>query len=642
MNKKVLTLGLSFALFTGAITGTSELFSPLVVAAKIYNFSDVPPDHWAYEAIQKFVNMNIVSGYDDGTFKPNNTLTEGQFVKIATIALIGDPGESKVGHWAEKYYKVMERKGVLLDGIKDISMRNKKITRGEVAVVLAKLVTGKDMSLKESVDFMYEKNLTTGRYTDKGSNLANFDPNSTLTRAQAVVFMQRVLAGLEKEKVNIPDPNLEHLIRTELDKPKGDITRKDMWNLTELVGVKAKDIVDLTGLEYAKNLKYLDLHRNQQVRNINSLRSLINLEILRLDNNQISDISALENLTNLTSLSLNNNQIRDISALENLTNLTSLSLSNNQIRDISALKNLKNLTTLWLSANPLKSIEPLGNLKKLETLWLYNNSISDISVLRNLTNLKELSIGDNQIRDISALSHLKKLSHLDLNRNKIEKIAPLKGMKLQYLNIENNPYKDYESLKAISPNVELFVYGDIYFSHIGAELNLSKEQVIELFIETNRKADEIIASIITPTMNDYEKVKAIHDYVVLNAAYDYENYIKGTVPAASHSSYGILIKKTGVCEGYANAMNLLFNKVGIDSIFVVGEANGGGHAWNKVKIEDEWYNLDATWDDPVPDREGFVRYDYFLIPDSELEKDHTWDKRLYPPSTSTKFMESLN
>lgn len=140
------------------------------------------------------------------------------------------------------------------------------------------------------------------------------------------------------------------------------------------------------------------------------------------------------------------------------------------------------------------------------------------------------------------------------------------------------------------------------------------------------KANEIINNVTTSNMTDYEKEKALHDYIVKNTEYDEENYDADTIPQESYSPYGILIKNTGVCSGYAKTMKLLLNMVDINCKVISGQGNYGSHAWNKVEIDGKEYNLDATWDDPVPDKgPNYVRYDYFNISDDELSKDHNWD-----------------
>lgn len=146
------------------------------------------------------------------------------------------------------------------------------------------------------------------------------------------------------------------------------------------------------------------------------------------------------------------------------------------------------------------------------------------------------------------------------------------------------------------------------------------------------KAQTVISTVIQDSMTDYAKEKALHDYVVANTAYDYDNYLNGTISDDSYHPYGILVKGTGVCNGYSETMKLLLNMVGIECMVVTSDEMN--HAWNIVKINGRYYQLDATWDDPVPDTAGEIRYNYFNLSDTMMGKDHVWDKQKYPVCSS--------
>ncbi|WP_317729197.1 immunoglobulin-like domain-containing protein [Clostridium tetani] len=174
---------------------------------------------------------------------------------------------------------------------------------------------------------------------------------------------------------------------------------------------------------------------------------------------------------------------------------------------------------------------------------------------------------------------------------------------------------------------------------------------------TIKKAKEVVSSVIKPGMTDFEKELALHDYIVRTADYNVENYNKGKTTLEDHTAYGVLVDKIGVCESYAKAMNLLLKEVGIDCKYVTGFSKhngnkGGGHAWNMVKLDGEWYNLDATWNDPVSDRNGAqsvnqnassqatVNHTYFNVPDSIFNNDHIrgdYEEKNYPKCTATKY-----
>ncbi len=119
--------------------------------------------------------------------------------------------------------------------------------------------------------------------------------------------------------------------------------------------------------------------------------------------------------------------------------------------------------------------------------------------------------------------------------------------------------------------------------------------------------------------NRAEKVKALHDYLVLELKYD------SSFRTESHSPEGVMKNQTAVCDGYARTMRLLLLLSGIDCKMVSGTAGGESHAWNLVEMEDGWYHVDVTWDDPVPDVEGKVSHLYFLRNDADMKKTHVWE-----------------
>ena len=137
--------------------------------------------------------------------------------------------------------------------------------------------------------------------------------------------------------------------------------------------------------------------------------------------------------------------------------------------------------------------------------------------------------------------------------------------------------------------------------------------------------------IVTSSMTEIQKVKKIHDWIVNNTEYDIDNYNKGTIPQSSYTVKGVIQQHKAVCQGYAETFQAMALSAGIDTEIVTGKAYGMGgyaeHMWNQVKIDNNWYNIDVTWDDPISTSDILV-YDYFLVPDSVITKDHKFDINL--------------
>ncbi|WP_169306535.1 transglutaminase domain-containing protein [Cohnella pontilimi] len=140
------------------------------------------------------------------------------------------------------------------------------------------------------------------------------------------------------------------------------------------------------------------------------------------------------------------------------------------------------------------------------------------------------------------------------------------------------------------------------------------------------RVKQLSKQLIKPGMNEHEKVKAVHDWVILHVAYDRT--------LAQHSSYAALTGGSTVCQGYALLTYRLLNEAGIQNRIVEGTVSTGLHAWNLVKIGGKWYHLDTTFDDPVPDLKGRTSYNYYLLTDQQIRRDHRWT-RSYPAAVTS-------
>jgi hypothetical protein len=184
--------------------------------------------------------------------------------------------------------------------------------------------------------------------------------------------------------VLIPDPNLRAAVREALELPHDEpITREAMLRLTRL-DVGNRGIEQLTGVEFAVNLRWLSIVRNPIV-DLNPIAGMQQLETLFMWATPVTDITAVANLTNLNNFRLNYSKVSDIRPLANLVKLEKLSLAGNGITDISPLANLTRLRLLNLESNGIMDVRPLANLRRLETLTIQDNLITDHSPLHRLS-----------------------------------------------------------------------------------------------------------------------------------------------------------------------------------------------------------------------------------------------------------------
>ena len=157
-------------------------------------------------------------------------------------------------------------------------------------------------------------------------------------------------------------------------------------------------------------------------------------------------------------------------------------------------------------------------------------------------------------------------------------------------------------------------------SNEGYDLNIFYDVSYLSSLEQEEKVDEEVSNLLKSldlsNKTDYQKVKAIYDYICSNVTYDHDN-LNDESYSLKYTAYAALINKTAVCQGYASLFYRLALDAGVDTRVISGEA-GGPHAWNIVKLNGKYYNLDSTWD------AGRSTYAYFLKNTNDFD-DHVRD-----------------
>lgn len=200
------------------------------------------------------------------------------------------------------------------------------------------------------------------------------------------------------------------------------------------------------------------------------------------------------------------------------------------------------------------------------------------------------------------------------------------GESYQQVGVIGNTYKKVTI--TIKKSTNYYVYAAIVR---GEEIPDTEVKAKELY----KVLKQIFSTQLTDDMTDYEKELAFHDYLVTHCVYS-DNTLQ---PPESdiYRAYGALVNEDAVCNGYAEAMQLMMLCAGMNTKFVIGTADGVDHAWNLVELDGKWYHLDATWDDPTPDQGENTLHPYFNVTDDIMEKSHTWQKENYPKAVDMTY-----
>ena len=169
-----------------------------------------------------------------------------------------------------------------------------------------------------------------------------------------------------------------------------------------------------------------------------------------------------------------------------------------------------------------------------------------------------------------------------------------------------------------------------YFS----ESFYSKSQVEEAIEKINNIVDSVTENV---SGSKYAKAKSVHDWLIEYLEYSGDSPDKGTI-------YGACIEKKAVCEGYSRLYKYMLDKLEIENVLVVGTAtNSTGstedHMWNYLKIDETWYAVDPTWDDPIVYGNGRITEEithaYFMVGSDKLFQNHV--EETVRKETGTKF-----
>lgn len=164
---------------------------------------------------------------------------------------------------------------------------------------------------------------------------------------------------------------------------------------------------------------------------------------------------------------------------------------------------------------------------------------------------------------------------------------------------------------------------DIIYNVFLLQYTMDTKQRSEAIDQLNKSVATMLTGLPT-TDDEFELEMFLHNRLLTHCVYDdIAATSSSSVHANAYSAYGALVEGKAVCEGYAKAMQLLLENVGIDSTVILGQSaqDGEPHMWNLVQINDEYYYLDPTWNDS----ENGIHYSYFNMTSTQLLRSHIID-----------------
>lgn len=210
-------------------------------------------------------------------------------------------------------------------------------------------------------------------------------------------------------------------------------------------------------------------------------------------------------------------------------------------------------------------------------------------------------------------------STADLDGAKAAMLAGMESLSAEInLSSYNIPNSEIKTLytDVVNENPQLFymdncyeynTYGQTVYKFMPKYKYDNAETIKTMQAALEAKVKEILEPV-GEGWTELEKIVYLHDYLAANYEYDLTYTVR--------DAYGLLVDGTGVCQAYMLAYRLLLSRVDVESGTVTSESIN--HTWNLVKIDETWYHVDVTWDDPTDDMLGLVQHTNFLLSETGM------------------------
>lgn len=402
------------------------------------SFKDVPASHWAFKYIEFMKSLGVASGYPDGGFKPDDSISYEEVISfvVRIDRDFKDIKKTQGKNWATPYIDYAKREG-LLEGITVTEFTKKSIRRDIFDFVYNAL------PMLETRNVLRDKLVDAKKTSEEKTKNTELKSFTFITPTPNPAPTPKPSLDPEDKYVNIPDPLFLKVINKNLSPSRPDdqkVTKEEMESLTTIShwvddkgkpGIKDDAKKSILGtprsLEGTPDYKF---SVSYGIKSIEGIQYAKNLKQLKLNENEISDITPLKDLKQLEYLEFSRNRVVDVTPLKNLTNLTFLKLYNNWIEDVTPLAGLTNLEGLDLHNNVHQAM--------IDGKRVNSGGISDVSALKNLTKLNFLDLSANNLKDVSVIKNFDKIKDIDLSGNHIETYVGLgESIAKRYVAVEN-------------------------------------------------------------------------------------------------------------------------------------------------------------------------------------------------------------
>ena len=286
----------------------------------------------------------------------------------------------------------------------------------------------------------------------------------------------------------------------------------------------------------------------------------------------------------------------------------------------SVFENCTNLTKVTLPST----------LKKIQAYAFKNSGLVSVTIPASVTYIAPYAFESSKLKNVTikgtpevsrAFEKTPNLERIWIDKKNISTFAEAFMYNKNLRCINNNAIIGKQS------NGELYVNQ----TYIDIIRNLDENKYVNEFVL--QEAERVVDEVTTNDMADYQKAKALHDWVCKEVDYDHDN----KDAKKNHVDSSVFLNDSTVCDGYARGYALLLQAADIEAYV----ASGIDHAWNIVKLGDYSFHIDVCHDDETGNNFNLSHY---ALSDTDIKKctsgHNSW--KVKKPSSLYNYEDSVS
>ncbi len=269
----------------------------------------------------------------------------------------------------------------------------------------------------------------------------------------------------------------------------------------------------------------------------------------------------------------------------------------------------------FMGCTSLNTVSLPSTLKEINDNAFKNTALGDIVIPANVEKLGTNAFGTSSLKTATIKGNTK-VNSAFFSATNLAKVTFDKN----YISNFTTAFSNNKNLRYINNSAIVYAItkGELCVNQTYIDIikNLDNNTYVKQYIADRTK--RIVSSVTTSSMTDYQKAKALHDWICEKVVYDHDN----KDAKKNHVDSSIFLNDSTVCEGYARGYALLLQAAGIEAYYVTGNTeNAQSHAWNVVKLGGHYFHIDVCWDDLA---NGYY-YKYFLKSEKYINQ-YKWHK----------------